>query len=164
MKKEINYLPVHMICEGHDISFDTRRKFDLIIVGKEILQIQEKNEISEFKYEQIRKIDISLCSIMDYYTLTKVWFIYHIFITIHDINNKTYYLECENDDVFIPFLKILHAQNIIVEDKLNLENIYLKYSDKINRNKYLERNMKEKAKQLNIKYPTRVFMGKIKNL
>lgn len=163
MKNEIIYLPVHMICKGYEISFDTRRNYDLITVDKDLLQIQIKNEFTELKYEEIKQIDVSLCSIMDFYTLTKVWYTYHIFITIQDIHHKIYFLECENDDVFIPFLKVLHDHNILIEDKFDLEKIYLEYPDKINRNKYFERNMKKKAKQLNIKYPTRVFMGKIKN-
>ncbi len=164
MKEEINYLPVHMICDGYDVTFDTKRKFDLMIVTNEILKIYEKNNILEIQYDQINKIDISLCSIMDFYTLTTVWFNFHIFISIFDKNNNIYYLESVNDDVFIPFLEILHDKNIPIEDKLGLEKIYIDYPDKVNRNRYLERNMRKKTKELNIKYPTRVFMGKIGKL
>lgn len=162
MKNNIDYLPVHMIYEGYDIKFDKKRNFDLIIINNNLLKIKNKENVIEIKYEQIKKVAISLCSIMDYYTLTQVWFNFHVFVTIYADYN-TYYLECENDDVLIPFLKILHKKNILVEDLLNIEKIYLDYPEKIIRNKYLEKNMKKISKQFNIKYPTRVFMGKLNN-
>lgn len=62
-----------------------------------------------------------------------------------------------------PFFKNITQKNILVEDLLNIEKIYLDYPEKIIRNKYLEKNMKKISKQFNIKYPTRVFMGKLNN-
>lgn len=104
MNNNIDYLPVHMIYEGYDIKFDEKRNFDLIVIKNNLLKIKNKENVIDIKYEQIKKVAISLCSIMDYYTLTKVWFNFHVFVTIY-VDYNTYYLECENDDVLIPFLK-----------------------------------------------------------
>ena len=165
MKEEkIKYLPVHMIVENHEIGFDNqKRKFDLIIINNQQIEIKGSKISNKIKYDELDKIELSLCSIMDNYTISYVWMTYHIFITLFDKRGNIYRLECENDDVLTNFLQILHDKNIKVIDILDLEESYLRFPNKLERNKYLEKIMPKKAKENNIKYPTKVYMGKLKS-
>ena len=162
--EELNYLPVHMIVENHEIGFDNKnRKFDLIIVNSEEIEIINKNISTKIKYDEIDKVEISLCSIMSFIRILSVWMIYHIFITIYDKNGNIYSLECENDDVLIFFLQKLHDDNIEIIDILDLEESYLKYRDKVERTGYFERIMPKKAKEHHIEYPTRTNIARTKS-
>lgn len=162
--EEIKYLPVHMIVENHEIAFDNQnRKFDLIVINNQEIEIISNNISTKIKYDELDKIEVSLCSIMDNYTISYVWMTYHIFITIFDKNGNVYPLECENDDVLVHFFQKLHDQKIEIIDVLDLEESHLKFKDKLERNKYFEKTMPKKAKKNKIKYPTRIYMGKLKN-
>lgn len=165
MKKEkLKYLPVHMIIENHEIGFDNQnKKFDLIIVNNQQIEIKSNNITNKLRYDEINRIELSLCSIMENYTISYVWMTYHIFVTIYDKNGNVYPLECENDDVLTKFFQILHDKNIKVIDVLDLEENYLRFPNKVERNKYFERIMPKKAKENKIKYPTKIYMGKLGN-
>ena len=101
---------------------------------------------------EIKKIEISMCSVNTLQTVILVFFNYYVDIDIYT-NQDVYSFQIMNDNQVLSMFRYFQKQEFSIIDPLNLMTLYQEKQDEYIRYKYLDRHFKDWAKEYHLDNP-----------
>lgn len=117
----------------------------------------------EIKAKDIKNIDISMCSsqagIGITYNLYRLNYYVDVNISIND--DRTFFFQIMNSEAISEIIKWLKENNILYIDKLNVEEIFSKYTDSLDRWNYINRRFGKWSKEYDLDNPRENYLDSI---